>query len=122
MLPNISLFRGSTLGAAGYSHPHVNVGVKHTFSLWLKRPRSTSGIVESVAEDFVIGSYVMRGPDSAWKEKNKHGEESDGGLGNIGLVVEITPATEKDKKKSNKAAVSGKNLITGSGFSGSILT
>jgi len=110
LLKGPTLFRGDLVGSAGCSHSHVASGFNHSFSLWIKRPTSTDRLIEAVSGNneagvptiggiIIVGSTVMRSHDEAWAEKLKN---TDGGVGNIGLVVSIETVKIKEKKKKKK--------------------
>jgi hypothetical protein len=67
---------------AGFSHPHVALGLNHTLSIWIKRPVS-SRLDEKVT--ISAGCEVMRGP--GWSAGSQ-----DGGIGCVGTVVSVDSA------------------------------
>eukprot|EP00605_Chrysophyceae_sp_TOSAG23-4_P001032 GSChrysophyteH1.ASY1.ANO1.1134.1 assembled CDS len=110
LLPRVVLLNGESIGLSGYTHPHIEVGLKHSFSIWIKRPCSINGILEAFINDecpqmgrIVVGSFVMRSNSASWDDLS----DSDGGLGNIGIVTSIMIVSTKDssKKKPESATI-----------------
>jgi hypothetical protein len=63
--------------SSGYSHPNFSMGLQHTISLWVQRPRSLVIDRQQHSSQIVfgmptIGSFVIRGPD--WADKDQDGK------------------------------------------------
>ena len=77
--------QGLVRESASLSYPHIPVGLNHSFSLWVRRPRSN--IIDSRNEGdaplppLQIGSIVIRGPE--WPA----GQDEDGFPGALGSVT-----------------------------------